>query len=43
MALMAATWAGLPVALAMVPEAPEVVHVIGMVAVSTMLPAFVAV
>lgn len=43
MAAMVATVAGLPVVLAMVPEAPDVVHVIGMVAVSTMLPLFVAV
>ncbi|GAA4785636.1 hypothetical protein GCM10023220_06750 [Streptomyces ziwulingensis] len=42
MALMDATVAGLPVALAIVPEALDVVHVIGMLAVSTMLPLFVA-
>ncbi len=43
MVLMAATFAGLPVVLAIVPLAFEAVQVIGMVAVSTMLPAFTAV
>ncbi|GGQ19323.1 hypothetical protein GCM10010233_40540 [Streptomyces pseudogriseolus] len=41
--LMAATFAGLPVVLAIVPLAFEAVQVIGMVAVSTMLPVFTAV
>ncbi|GHF07942.1 hypothetical protein GCM10018772_36280 [Streptomyces fumanus] len=43
MALMLATVAGLPVALDIVPEALDVVHVIGMLAVSTMLPLLFAV
>ncbi|GAA2939313.1 hypothetical protein GCM10010478_46290 [Streptomyces erythrogriseus] len=42
MVLMAATFAGLPVVLAIVPPAFEAVQVIGMVAVSTMLPTFAA-
>ncbi|GGQ62104.1 hypothetical protein GCM10010267_26720 [Streptomyces griseorubens] len=42
MVLMAATVAGLPVVLAIVPLAFDAVQVIGMVAVSTMLPTFVA-
>ncbi|GAA2393301.1 hypothetical protein GCM10010420_17690 [Streptomyces glaucosporus] len=42
MALMEATVAGLPVALCIVPDADDVVHVIGMLAVSTMFPLLVA-
>ncbi|BDE39195.1 hypothetical protein SLITK23_24400 [Streptomyces lividans] len=42
MVVMSATSPGLPVALAIVPAAVEVVHVMGMVAVSTMLPTFTA-
>ncbi len=42
MVVMSATSPGLPVVLAIVPAAVEVVHVMGMVAVSTMLPTLTA-